>query len=305
MFDFKPSVRSKYVSGPKVILGTAETSSWIREHADELGLDRIKEDGFIIKAVKDGDEIVVVIAGDVPAGVIFGTFDLIRRIQLGWDLRKLDVLENPQIPIRMVDHWAYFRGFLHDAWRGGGRDDSIYSWEELRTGDTKLIRDWVRMMSSAGWNAICPSEVNWDYRDNFLDHLDEVEILAGILRDYGMKLYWSPSYLLALEQETAEKIYARVDPRPPMANRIADTVLPYGGHVLVRGFVYGNLRYTPEPYRDLIPHDIFAPEDGKYRKNVVLVPKGSAGDWDYSAPIPAIDGAMKKTLSGTELSTAL
>jgi alpha-glucuronidase/polygalacturonase len=318
MFDFKPSVETKYVSGAKVVLGTAETSSWIRKHADELGLDRIKEDGFLIKAVKDEDETILVVAADVPAGVVFGAFDLIRRIQLGRDLRMLDVLENPQIPIRMVDHWAYFRGFLHDAWRGGGRDDSIYSWEELRTGDTKLIRDWVRMMASAGWNAICPSEVNWDYRDNFLDHLDEVEILAGILRDYGMKLYWSPSYLLALDKDTADRLYARVpdfggymmklgsekqngDPRPPMANRISDTLLPYGGHVLVRGFVYGNLRYTPEPYRDLIPHDIFAPEDGKFRENVVLVPKGSAGDWDYSAPIPAIDGAMKKTLSGTEL----
>ena len=318
MFAFKPSVKTKSVSGEKVILGTAETSIWIRRHADELGLDRIEEDGFLIKAVNDGRDKTLVIAGKIPAGVIFGAFDLIRRIQLGQDPGKLDVLENPQIPIRMVDHWAYFRGLKHDAWRGGGRDDSIYSWEELRTGDTKLIRDWVRMMASAGWNAICPSEVNWDYRNNFLDHLDEVEILAGILRDYGMKLYWSPSYLLALEQETADKLYARVpdfggymmkmgsekqngDPRPPMVNRIADTVLPYGGYVLVRGFVYGNLRYTPEPYRTLIPHDIFAPNDGKFRENVVIVPKGSAGDWDYSAPIPAMDGAMKKTLSGSEL----
>ena len=318
MFDFKPSVTTKPASGAKVVLGTAETSKWIRNHANELGLDRIKEDGFVIKVLADGDDTTLVVAGKVPAGVIFGTFDLIRRIQLGQDLSKLDVLENPQIPIRMIDHWSYFRGFPHDAWRGGGRNDSIYSWEELRTGDTKLIRDWVRMMASAGWNAICPSEVNWHYIDNFLEHLDEVEILADILRDYGMKLYWSPSYLLALDQKTADAIYARVpdfggymmklgsekqngDPRPPMANRIADTLLPYGGHVLVRGFCYGNLRYTPEPYRDLIPHDIFAPEDGNFRKNVVLVPKGSAGDWDYSAPIPAIDGAMKKTLSGSEL----
>jgi len=318
MFDFTSSVKTKSVSGPKVIMGTAKTSSWIREHADELGLDRIKEDGFIIKALKDGNNITLVVTGKIPAGVIFGTFDLIRRIQLGQDPGRLDVLENPQIPIRMVDHWSYFRGCFGDKWRRGGRNDSIYSWEELRTGDTKLIRDWVRMMSSAGWNAICPSEVNWHYCDNFLERLDEVEILGDILRDYGMKLYWSPSYLLALDQDTADKIYARVpdfggymmklgsekqngDPRPPMVNRIADTLKPYGGYVLVRGFCYGNYRYTPEPYRDLIPHDLFAPEDGKFRDNVVLVPKASAGDWDYSAPIPAIDGAMEKTLSGTEM----
>jgi len=318
MFDFKPSVRTKPGSGSKVVLGTAKTSSWIRKHADELGLDRIKEDGFIIKAANDGRDRTLVVAGKVPAGVIFGTFDLVRRIQLGQDPGKLDVLENPQIPIRMVDHWAYFRGFLGDKWRGGGRDNSIYSWEELRTGDTKLIRDWVRMMSSAGWNAICPSEINWSYRNNFLEHLDEVEILAGICRDYGITLYWSPSYLLALEKETADKLYSRVpdfggyllklgsekqngDPRPQMVNRIADNLKPYGGHALVRAFVYGNYRYTRKPYRNLIPYDIFATEDGNYRDNVVIIPKGSPLDWDFAAPIPALDGAIKKNLSGSEL----
>ena len=318
MLGFNPSISTTARTGNKVIIGTSKTSNWIREHTKELGLNRIKEDGFILKTIKDGKSKTLVIAGRIPAGCIFGTFDLIRRLQLGQDPQNLDVLENPQISIRMVDHWSYFRGFLGDKWRGGGRDDSIYSWEELRTGDTKLIRDWVRMMSSAGWNAICPSEVNWDYRDNFLDHLDEVETLAGILRDYGMKLYWSPSYLLALDPATAASLYSRVpdfggymmkmgsekqngDPRPPMVNRIADNVAPYGGYVLVRGFVYGNSRYTPEPYRHLIPYDIFAPEDGNYHENVVLVPKGSAGDWDLSAPIPGIDGALQKTLMGTEL----
>ena len=318
MFSFKPLVETKAVSGPKVVLGTAETSSWIRDRADKLELDRIKNDGFIIKAVDNGSDTTLVVAGKVPAGVIFGTFDLIRRIQLGQDPQRLDVLENPQIPIRMVDHWSYFRGFPGDKWRGDGRDNSIYSWEELRTGDTKLIRDWVRMMSSAGWNAICPSEVNWCYRNNFLEHLDEVEILAGICRDYGITLYWSPSYLLALERETADKIYSRVpdfggyvlklgsekqngDPRPAMVNRIADNLLPHGGYTLVRGFVYGNSRYTPEPYRNLIPHDIFAPEDGNFRDNVIIVPKGSPLDWDFSAPIPALDGAIQKNLSGSEL----
>jgi len=318
MFAFTPSVNARSTPGPRVILGTPETSSWIRNRADSLQLEQITNDGFIIKALEDAGQTTLVIAAKVPAGVIFGTFDVIRRIQMEQDPRKLDVLDNPQIPIRMVDHWAYFRGFLGDNWRGGGRDNSIYSWEELRTGDTKLIRDWVRMMSSAGWNAICPSEVNWCYRDNFLEHIDEVEILADICRDYGITLYWSPSYLLALEKETADAIYARVpdfggymlklgsekqngDPRPPMVNRIADHLKPHSGHALVRGFVYGNSRYTPEPYRNLIPHDIFAPEDGHFRDNVIIIPKGSPLDWDLSAPIPALDGAMPNTLSGSEL----
>ncbi len=315
MFNFKPSVSdATTVAGPKVILGTADTSDWIRDRAEDLQLDRIEGDGFVIKAM----EGAVVVAGRIPAGVIFGTFDLMRRIQIGQDPLTLDVLENPQVPIRMVAHWSYFRGLFGDRWRGGGRDDSIFSWEELRTGDTKRIRDWVRMLASCGWNALCPSEINWHYRNNFLEHLDEVEKLADICRDYGIKLYWSPNYLLALDPQTADTLYARVpdfggymmklgsekqngDPRPQMTNRIADTLKPYGGKVLVRAFVYGNLRYTPEPYRNLIPHDLFAHEDGNFRDNVIIVPKGSPMDWDLWAPIPALDGAIEKNLYGSEL----
>ena len=315
MFNFKPSIsETATVTGPKVILGTAETSNWIRDRAEELALDRIEGDGFVLKAMEDA----VVVAAKMPAGVVFGVFDLIRRIQLGQDPLALNVLENPQVPIRMVAHWSYFRGLFGDRWRGGGRDSSIFSWEELRTGDTKLIRDWVRMLASCGWNALCPSEINWHYRNNFLEHLDEVEKLADICRDYGIKLYWSPSYLLALDPKTADILYARVpdfggymmklgsekqngDPRPPMTNRIADTLKPHGGKVLVRAFVYGNLRYTPEPYRNLIPYDLFAHEDGNFRDNVIIVPKGSPMDWDLAAPIPALDGAIQKNLSGSEL----
>lgn len=319
MFNFKPTISETDAPvGSRVILGTPETSSWIRERVEDFALAKIEGDGFVIKAIKDGDDETLVVAGQIPAGVIFGVFDLIRRIQLGQDLLTLDVLENPKVPIRMVAHWSYFRGLFGDRWRGGGRDNSIFSWEELRTGNTQLIHDWVRMLASCGWNALCPSEINWHYRNNFLEHLDEVEKLADLCRDYGIKLYWSPSYLLALDQKTADALYARVpdfggylmklgsekqngDPRPPMANRIADTVKPYGGKVLVRGFVYGNLRYTPEPYRNLIPYDLFAHEDGNFRDNVIIVPKGSPLDWDLAAPIPALDGALQKNLSGSEL----
>ena len=315
MFGYKSTVSETVpVLGPKIILGTAETSNWIRNRVEDLQLDRIEGDGFVIKAIEDA----VVVAGGIPAGVVFGAFDLIRRIQSGQDPLALDVLENPQVSIRMVAHWSYFRGLLGDRWRGGGRDSSIFSWEELRTGNAKRIRDWVRMLASCGWNALCPSEINWHYRNNFLDHLDEVEKLAGICRDYGIKLYWSPSYLLALDPKTADTLYARVpdfggymmklgsekqngDPRPPMTNRIADTLKPYGGKVLVRAFVYGNLRYTPEPYRNLIPYDLFAHEDGNFRDNVIIVPKGSPMDWDLWAPIPALDGAIQKNLYGSEL----
>ena len=78
MFSFKPSLSETHpVSGStRIILGTVETSKWIRNFADELGLDRIERDGFVIKTLKEGTDVAIIVAGKIPAGVIFGVFDL-------------------------------------------------------------------------------------------------------------------------------------------------------------------------------------------------------------------------------------
>lgn len=314
-------------TGPRIVLGTPETSAWVRAHADALGLPTIRHDGYVLKTMREKNEAVIVVAARQPAGVLFGVFDLLRRLQLGADPARLEHTESPSVPIRMVNHWDIWRGFPHDDWRGkdaeqadteGNRSNSIYSWEELRRGDTRRIRDWARLLASAGWNAVCPTEINWEFRNNFLDHLDEVKTLAAIFREFGIRLYWSPNYLLALRQDTADRLYAAVpdfggyllklgseaqegDPRPAMVNQIADHLNPHGGKALVRAFVYGKYRYSPDDIRNLNPYDVFVPEDGKYRDNVVLVAKGSPLDWDLSAPIPALDGAIERNLYGSEL----
>jgi alpha-glucuronidase len=312
---------------PHLMLGTPATSEWIRAHAAALGLESLRHDGYALKVIKENGATVLAVAAPRPAGVIRGVFDLLRRVQLGADPAALDCLENPGVPLRMVNHWDIWRGFPHDDWRGreveqadteGNRSNSIYSWDELRRGDTRRIRDWARLLASAGWNAVCPTEINWEFRNNFLDHLPEVKTLAGIFRDYGITLYWTPNYLLALRPDTAERLYAAVpdfggyllklgseaqegDPRPAMVNRIADCLKPHGGTALVRAFVYGKSRYSPDDIRNLNPHDLFAPADGKFRDNVVVVSKGSPLDWDLSAPIPALDGAIRRNLYGSEL----
>jgi alpha-glucuronidase len=45
---------------------------------------------------------------------------------------------------------------------------------------------------------------------------------------------------------------------------------------------------------------VFAPEDGKYRESVIIVGKASPLDWDFSAPIPALDGAIARNGYGSE-----
>ncbi|MHC4502482.1 MAG: alpha-glucuronidase family glycosyl hydrolase, partial [Planctomycetota bacterium] len=309
-----------------IVLGTPGTSDLIRSMSDSLPLDRVKDDGFLIQRVEHEGKLCVVVAAGEPAGVIFGAFALIRRICLGEEADRLRVVSNPKYPIRIIGHWCNFRGYAASDWKGkevdpcnweADRYNSIYSWDELRSGDTRRIEGWARLLASAGWNAVCPTEINWRYQNNFLNHLAETKTLATILRKYGIRLYWTPNYLLAQDPATAEALYAAVpdfggyllkvgsegqggSPRADFVNRVADCVGKYGGTVLLRAFVYGNKRYTDDPYRNMIPYDVFTREDGKYRDNVIVVPKGSALDWDLAAPIPSLDGALSHTRSGVE-----
>mgnify|MGYP006287194783 CR=1 FL=1 len=326
----------KVISAPaqegNIILGTPSESEIIREMAADLELDQVVYDGYVLKTVDYNGSPCIVVAANKPAGIMFGTFELIRKIKLGDNLHKLDIISNPKVEIRLLGHWDWFRGSDSDGWHSktinpfkweSNRYNSIYSWEDLRTGNTKLIRDWARLMASAGWNAVCPTEINWQFQNNFLDHLDEVELLAEIFRNYGITLYWTPNYLLALEKATADTLYAHVpdfggyllklgsegqlgNPFPPMVNQIADNLRPYGGQALVRGFVYGKYRYkhlTPV-YRNTMQYDIYVPNDGKYRENVTIVGKANPLDWDLAAPISPLDGALRETAYGTEMVVA-
>ena len=213
------------------MLGTPTGSELIRSMSNELGLSKVNDDGFVLKSILYSGNSYIVVAANEPAGVIFGTFELIRKIKLQQDLAKLDFVSNPKVKIRIVNHWDWFRGTEGDDWHGkkidpfnweNNRYNSIFSWEDLSTGNTKLIEDWARLLASAGWNAICPTEMNWQEQNNYLHHLNEVEKLAEIFRQHGIKLYWSPNYLLALNKATADSLYARVP--------------DFGGYLLKLGF---------------------------------------------------------------------
>ncbi|MCX6170213.1 MAG: alpha-glucuronidase family glycosyl hydrolase [Ignavibacteriales bacterium] len=322
-------VKSTNESTGNILFGTPAESELIKSMSSQLGLSNVTNDGYVIKSLNFNGNSFLVIAANEPAGVVFGTFELIKKIKQQEDLTNLNVLSNPKVKIRIVGHWSWFRGTDGDDWNGGkinpfnregNRYNSIYSWEDLKTGNTKLIEDWARLLASAGWNAVCPTEINWQEQNNFLHHLNEVITLARIFRNYGIKLYWSPNYLLALDKSTADSLYARVpdfggyllklgseaqlgNPLPKMVNEIAKNLLPYHGEILLRGFVYGKYRYTfiTEEYRNTMQYDIYKPNDGKYLENVTIVGKSNPLDWDLAAPISPLDGAIQKTAYGTEM----
>jgi alpha-glucuronidase len=97
---------------------------------------------------------------------------------------------------------------------GADRTDSVFSWADLTNGptanSTARIRAWARLLSSVGINSLAPQDVNWFEPSNFMKHLPEVNTLGTILRAYAIRLFWTPNYLLAPQQEVADALWRAV-----------------------------------------------------------------------------------------------
>jgi hypothetical protein len=282
----------------------------------------------------------VLLIGGGPSGVLYGAFALLRHLQLQrpWKAAALDRVEKPSVSVRMINHWSQWRGATHaDLWtppRMSGRGDSIFDWSALRaagagqTNATKRIADWCRLIASVGINALAPQDVNYDERDNYLSHLPELAIMGKLVRQWGIRLYWTPNYQLA--PTAADALYAAVpdfggyllkigseaqggQPDPPTINTIARTLLRNGtgetsGTVVLRGFIYGSHRsYYKCPggsechNRMAIPAAYFGKYDGQYLSNVHIAGKYTALDFETVEPINPLDGLLKKTHYGAEV----
>jgi hypothetical protein len=229
-------------------------------------------EAFMLKLLESPRRIALV--GGGPSGVLYGAFALLRHLQLQrlWEASALDRIERPSLSIRMLNHWSQWRGASNaDLWtppRMAGRGDSMFDWAALRaasggqTNATKRITDWCRLIASVGINALSPQDVNYDERDNFLEHLPELAVMGQLVRRYGIKLYWTPNYQLA--PIAADALYKAVpdfggyllkigseaqggQPDPNTINSIAQTLMrnasgETSGSVVLRGFIYGSHR---------------------------------------------------------------
>jgi alpha-glucuronidase len=170
------------------------------------------------------------------------------------------------------------------------------------------MRDWARLLASVRINALAPQDLNWFEPNNFLKHLKEVGALAALLRSYGIRLFWSPNFLLAPQQAVADALFA-VAPdfggyllkvgsesqggtaTPTIINEIARTLVrkpgsgQLNGTVFVRAFIYGSEYCTDndesKTNRMAIPAQFFRPFDGQYDKNVYILGKYSALDCEF------------------------
>jgi alpha-glucuronidase len=309
-----------------VLFGTAQSSPIVA--GMPLGLERVGQEGYVIRSVRVNQKPVTVIAANSDVGVLYGAFHFLRLVQTGQSLASLDVVSQPRTRLRLLNHWDNLDRHTERGYAG----QSIWDWHKLPGYLDPRYTDYARACASIGINGTVLTNVNANATSLSPAYIDKAAALAGVLRPFGVRVYLTARFSAPIELgglKTADPLdpavrawwKAKIDeiyraipdfggflvkansegqPGPQDyqrthadgANMLAEAVVPHGGVVMWRAFVYSNETPTDRAKQ---AYDEFVPLDGKFAENVLVQVKNGAIDFQPREPFHPLFGAMPKT----------
>jgi len=295
-----------------------------RVSATELA--SLGEEGFLIRST--GGRSPLLITANSEVGLLYGVFHFIRLLQTEQSIDRLNIIEVPQLPLRMLNHWDNLDRTVERGYAGF----SIWNWHTLPTYMDQRYIDYARANASIGINAVSITNVNANATILTQPYLQKVKALADLFRAYGIKVYLTARFSAPVEigglktadpldpavqqwwKNKAREIYALIpdfggflvkansegQPGPQDykrthadgANMLADAVAPFKGNVIWRAFVYS--AEVPDD-RHKQAYSEFLPLDGKFQSNVLVQVKNGAIDFMPREPFHPLFGALPKT----------
>ena len=157
-------------------------------------------EGFIIRTISGKTYIT----GKTQVGVLRGAFHFLRLMQTGKNINSLNIVENPYVPYRVLDHWYNNYGSSGadaDRLYGGLRAFRMENFGSLSGAELTRVINYCRMAASLGINGMCPDNVN-TYQNNSNQNykcleaanLRNEKAFADLIGTYGLKYYLSVSY---------------------------------------------------------------------------------------------------------------
>ncbi len=128
-------------------------------------------------------------------GLIYAFFNLLKLIQLNYIIYNKDfyIRENPQLKIRMLNHWDNIDGSIERGYSG----NSIFFLNNKVHFNLNRIRDYSRLLSSIGINSLCINNVNVTLNASYLitkEWLFQLYEIYSIFCEYNIKLFVSINY---------------------------------------------------------------------------------------------------------------
>jgi alpha-glucuronidase len=319
------TLASAPTSSLAVLVGTRRSASIA---ALDLPLARVGEEGFVLRRARVNGVETIVIAANRPIGALYGSFALLRRIGSGASLAKLNVIDQPKVRLRMLNHWDNLDRHVERGYSG----QSIWDWWRLPDINDPRYTDYARANASIGINGTVLNNVNAKAESLTAPYIAKAAAIADVLRPYGIKVYLSARFSAPVElgglktadpldpsvrawwKAKADEIYRMIpdfggflvkansegQPGPrdyrrthaDGANALAAAVGPHGGIVMWRAFVYAE---TDPEDRAKQAYTEFKPLDGKFASNVLVQVKNGPIDFQPREPFHPLFGAMPKT----------
>ena len=314
----------------EVLLGTPDESETIRKL--NLDLAGLGDEGYRVRTVTRPNGMrTIVVAGNTGAGVLYGTFALIREMQLGHSLDNLDLRSAPKLRLRVLDHWDNLNGHIERGYAG----DSLWDWWKLPDYKDPRYTDYARADASVGINGVVLNNVNAAAASLTPEYIAKTAALADVFRPWGIRVYLSARFTAPMEigglktadpldptvaawwKSKADEIYRAIpdfggflvkansegQPGPQDygrshadgANVLAAAVAPHGGVVMYRAFVYAAQEPGKVVDRTKQAYENFKPLDGMFAQNVLVQVKNGPLDFQPREPFSPLFGAMPRT----------
>jgi alpha-glucuronidase len=317
----------------KLLVGTRSELSQYLGLAQQAEIKNLGKEGYWRGPLEINGKKVYIITGNSPLGVLYGSFDFLKSIQIGEFDLNAENSDQPKVQLRMLNHWDNLDRTVERGYAGF----SIWDWHKLPGYIDPRYIDYARANASLGINAVSLTNVNanaWILREDFIE---KVKVLADLFRPYGIKVYLTARFSAPIEmgnletadpldsdvrafwKERAQMIYQHIpdfggflvkansegQPGPHEygrnhaegANMLAEALAPFGGNVIWRAFVYS---HEIDEDRHKQANLEFEPLDGKFLENVIIQVKNGAIDFQPREPFHPLFGAVDETNLGME-----
>ena len=299
----------------------------------------LQGDGYRLswQSIHGFDCLVITAATD--RGVLYGAFEVLRRIALDRSLDSINEVQQPYVPLRWVNQWDNLDGSIERGYAG----PSIFFTNGKVRDDLKRAGEYARLLASVGLNGCVVNNVNADPQLLTDAYLPQLARIAAEFRPWGVHLALavdlsSPKTVGGLStfdpldprvaewwRRRADEIYRQIPDfggfvmkadsegragpavygrtAADAANVIARALKRHGGVLFYRAFVYDHhLDWRNlKADRARAAFDIFHPLDGRFDDNVIIQIKYGPIDFQVREPVSPLLGGLRSTNEAIEL----
>lgn len=325
MYGYQPKF-SNTENAHLIIKKNSELDSSQKNISEKV--NKLNNEGFVIETIKNSGKQTIIISSKTSIGLLYGTFRLLRELQISPNKKEFNIIDEPKLKVRMLNHWDNLDGTIERGYAG----NSLWNWQKLPELIDRRYIDYARANASVGINAVTLNNVNANALILTPYYLEKVKALADTFRPFGIKVYLTARFSAPIEignLKTADPLNTEVQqwwsdktneiykyipdfggylvkansegqPGPQNygrnhvdgANMLAKALKPHNGIVMWRAFVYSE---TDSSDRAKQAYSEFVPYDGKFEENVLVQVKNGAIDFQPREPFHPIFGAMPQS----------